>query len=111
MLSESATTTVTGNATGGGAGTEAATRTVWPPSSSPTAVNSSPEPSANPRVITRSWMVNPAAATVTVLLFTLAEPDNATFSGAAVSSTLSARAVKSNEPDPLTDPAGIDTVN
>ena len=55
-------------------------------------------------------MANSAAA-VTVLAPTAAEPDNATFSAAAVSSTLSARAVKPNEPEPLNAPAGIDTVN
>ena len=56
-------------------------------------------------------MLNSAPAAVTALPPTFAAPDTATFSAAAASSTLSARAVKPNDPDPLVAPAGIDTVN
>ena len=56
-----------------------------------------------------SLIVNSAPVTVTAEPPTEADPDKATVS--AVSTTPSSRAVRLNDADPLTDPAGMETVN
>ena len=91
-------------------GAVATTRTVSAPPSSPTDDNAPSDVSVKLNAIeTSSLIVNCAPVTVTAEPPTEADPDNATVS--AVSAVPSSRAVILNDALPLTDPAGIDTVN
>ena len=102
------TDTVTAEATA--EGEVATTRTVCAPPSSPTDDNATPDVSVrlNDKDVS-SLIVNSAPFTVTAEPPTDADPDKATVSGDSAAPSL--RAVRLNDADPDTAPAGMETVN